>query len=45
MVDVSLGVKYFWLGDASAKVSSGTVVGTFEDNHALALGLKLGYHF
>lgn len=44
-VDVSLGVKYFWLGDATAKVSSGTVVGDFKDNTALALGLKLGYHF
>lgn len=44
-VDVSLGVKYFWLGDAEAKVSSGTVVGNFEGNDALALGLKLGYHF
>jgi long-chain fatty acid transport protein len=44
-VDVSLGVKYFWLGDASAKVSSGTVVGDFADNTALAIGLKLGYHF
>lgn len=44
-VDVSLGAKYFWLGDADAKLSSGTVVGTFEDNQALALGLKLGYHF
>lgn len=44
-VDVSLGAKYFWLGDADAKLSSGTVVGTFEDNQALALGLKLGYRF
>lgn len=44
-VDVSLGVKYFWLGDAEAKVSSGTIVGNFENNDALAVGLKVGYHF
>ena len=39
------GVKYFWLGDAEAKVSSGTVVGKFEDNNAIAYGLKMGYRF
>ena len=39
------GVKYFWLGDADANVSSGTVVGEFEDNNAIAYGLKLGYRF
>jgi long-chain fatty acid transport protein len=44
-VDVSLGAKYFWLGDADAKVSSGTKVGEFEGNDAVAVGLKLGYHF
>jgi len=44
-IDISLGVRYLWLGDAEAKVSSGTVVGTFEDNTAIAAGLKLGYRF
>lgn len=44
-VDVSLGVKYFWLGDAEAKISSGGIVGNFENNDALAIGLKVGYHF
>ena len=39
------GVKYFWLGDADAKVSSGTVVGAFENNHAIAYGMKIGYRF
>ena len=39
------GVKYFWLGDADANVSSGTVVGEFEDNNAIAYGLKMGYRF
>ena len=39
------GVKYFWLGDADAKVSSGTVVGDFQDNNAIAYGLKMGYRF
>lgn len=44
-IDVSLGIKYFLLGDAEAKVSSGTIVGNFEDNDALAIGFKVGYHF
>lgn len=42
---ISGGVKYFWLGDAEANVSSGTVVGKFEDNNAIAYGLKMGYRF
>lgn len=43
------GVKYFWLGDAKAQ--SGAQFGTdgtvanFEDNDALAYGLKIGYRF
>ena len=44
-VDLSLGVRYLFLGDAEAKVSSGTIVGNFENNDALAVGLKMGYHF
>ena len=43
------GVKYFWLGDAKAQVASdfGTAsyVANFEDNDALAYGLKIGYKF
>lgn len=44
-MDVSVGLKYFWLGDADAKVSSGTKVGEFTDNNAFAFGVKMGYHF
>lgn len=46
---VAGGVKYFWLGDAKAQ--SGAQAGTdqfvaeFEDNTAIAYGLKLGYRF
>ena len=43
------GVKYFWLGDAKAQTGaqSGTneYVASFEDNNAIAYGLKLGYRF
>ncbi len=43
------GVKYFWLGDAKAQAASdfGTAsyVANFEDNDALAYGLKIGYKF
>ena len=43
------GVKYFWLGDAAAQPASmfGTAnaIADFEDNHAIAYGLKMGYKF
>ncbi len=43
------GVKYFWLGDAKAQTGAqfGTsnYVAEFNDNDALAYGLKLGYRF
>ncbi|NNG75031.1 transporter [Acinetobacter sp. ANC 4277] len=43
------GVKYFWLGDAKAQSGAqfGTpnTVASFEDNNALAYGLKIGYRF
>jgi long-chain fatty acid transport protein len=43
------GVKYFWLGDAAAQPASmfntANAIAEFEDNHALAYGLKIGYKF
>ncbi|MEN3968178.1 outer membrane protein transport protein [Acinetobacter sp. BWR-L5] len=39
------GVKYFWLGDADAQTGAHSAAGTFEDNDALAYGLKIGYRF
>ncbi|MDR9778389.1 hypothetical protein RJJ65_38265, partial [Rhizobium hidalgonense] len=46
---VAGGVKYFWLGDAKAQTGAqaGTnqFVADFQDNHAVAYGLKLGYRF
>ncbi|UTO20217.1 MULTISPECIES: outer membrane protein transport protein [Acinetobacter] len=39
------GVKYFWLGDANAVTGAHSAAGTFEDNTALAYGLKIGYKF
>ena len=43
------GVKYFWLGDAKAQAASQfdtpNYVAEFEDNNAIAYGLKLGYKF
>lgn len=44
-LDVSLGARYLWLGDAEAQLPNGTVVGSFKDNTAVAAGIKLGYHF
>ena len=41
---IGAGVKYFWLGDADGR-SAGQPVGRFEDNEAIAYGLKMGYRF
>ena len=41
---IQAGVKYFWLGDATARTGT-TDVGEFEDNYALGYGLKIGYRF
>lgn len=50
---ISGGVKYFWLGDATAHSGTYSVPGNadkaklaeFEDNNAIAYGLKMGYRF
>ncbi|OAL81235.1 long-chain fatty acid transporter [Acinetobacter sp. SFB] len=43
------GVKYFWLGDAKAQTGAqaggNEYVANFEDNNAIAYGLKIGYRF
>lgn len=42
---VAGGVKYFWLGDADAMTGAHSTAGKFENNDAIAYGLKLGYRF
>lgn len=46
---ISGGVKYFWLGDAKAQTGAqaggNEIVASFEDNDAMAYGLKIGYRF
>ncbi|WP_425917182.1 OmpP1/FadL family transporter [Acinetobacter sp. TSRC1-2] len=43
------GVKYFWLGDADAQTgaqfNTPASVAKFEDNNAIAYGMKIGYRF
>ncbi|MFC6051604.1 transporter [Acinetobacter sp. Ac_877] len=41
---IQAGVKYFWLGDATAQ-TGGKPVGEFTDNHAIGYGMKIGYKF
>jgi len=41
---IQAGVKYFWLGDAEAQ-TGGDVKASFEGNHALGYGMKIGYRF
>ena len=39
------GVKYLWLGDAKAQTGAHSAAGEFNDNDALAYGLKIGHRF
>lgn len=41
---IQAGVKYFWLGDATARTGT-TDVGEFTNNHAMGYGMKIGYRF
>lgn len=41
---VQAGVKYYDLGDAKAQ-TGGAVKGSFENNHAVGYGIKVGYKF
>lgn len=41
---IEAGVQHIWLGDATTQVS-GAPAGVFEDNTALAFGLKVGFSF
>lgn len=41
---IQAGVKYFWLGDATAQ-TGGAPKAEFEDNTAMGYGLKMGYKF
>lgn len=41
---IQAGVKYFWLGDATAQ-TGGKSVGQFKDNTAIGYGMKIGYKF
>ncbi|NIE97272.1 long-chain fatty acid transporter [Acinetobacter sp. Tr-809] len=46
---ISGGVKYFWLGDAKAQTGAqaggNDYVADFQDNKAIAYGMKIGYRF
>jgi long-chain fatty acid transport protein len=39
------GVKYLWLGDAKAQTGAHSAAGQFNDNDAIAYGLKIGHRF
>ncbi|WDS34821.1 outer membrane protein transport protein [Pseudoxanthomonas sp.] len=44
-VEISGGVKYFWLGDAEAQTGAHSYAGDFSGNNAVAVGVKLGLYF
>ena len=39
-VEVSGGIRYVMIGDATTTINA-----EFEDNHAIAVGMKIGYNF
>lgn len=41
---IQAGVKYFWLGDATAQ-TGGAPKAEFENNYAMGYGMKIGYRF
>ena len=41
---IQAGVKYFWLGDATARTGTSNV-GEFTNNYAIGYGMKIGYRF
>ena len=43
-LDISGGIRYTWLGDATAEVSD-SVVGEFRNNDVVSFGLRLGVRF
>ena len=46
MVDLSGGIRYTWLGDGLPETGTpDTQRGTFTNNNALSVGMKLGFHF
>jgi long-subunit fatty acid transport protein len=45
-VDISGGIRYTWLGDGLPETGTpDTRRGTFRNNTAISVGLKLGFHF
>ena len=46
-VEVTLGGRYVWIGDAETEngTNPGNALGDFDDNSGVALGLRVGYSF
>ncbi len=42
--EITTGLRYIWIGDTTTGVS-GTPAAEFNDNDAVALGIKVAYHF
>ena len=46
MIDISGGIRYTWLGDATPEIGTpDTPLADFDNNDAISAGLKLGVHF
>lgn len=44
-VKISGGIRYVMIGDAETTLGGGVAASEFEDNHALGIGVKIGYSF
>lgn len=44
-IEIASGVRYVWIGDAETKASVFEPAAEFENNHALGVGVRIGYTF
>jgi long-subunit fatty acid transport protein len=44
-VEIAAGLSYFWLGDAETTLNQTTAAGDFDDNEAIAIGMRIAYRF
>ena len=42
---VTTGIRYINIGDAETTLGAGQTAATFEDNDAVAIGVKVGFTF
>ena len=44
-IEIAAGVRYIWIGDAETQLPGFAPAAEFDDNHALGVGVRVGYTF